>query len=144
MEAERDRVVTLRELAPVLTEAQHSSALKLVADFTAESNQAEALNALLVHLPPSLLLNVWTIARGIRDDAARLSVLRGMAPKLARQSGGPLHIMWSDILQFLSRRHRAHLLDGVHALLPVVEVLGEHRVLRETPVSIQDVGTWWP
>jgi hypothetical protein len=144
MEAERDRVVTLRELAPVLTEAQHSSALELVADFTAESNQAEALNALLVELPPSLLPNVWTIARRIRDDAARLSVLKGMALKLARQSGGPLHIMWSDILQFLSRRHRAHLLDAVHALLPVVEVLGGHRVLRETPVSIQDVGTWWP
>ena len=144
MESERDRVVTLRDLAPVLTESQHSSALKLVGDFADETNQTEALNALLPHVPPPLLPDVWTIARGIRDDAVRLPVVTRMAPRLARQSGAPLHAMWCDILQFLSRRHRASLLDGVHALLPAVGALGEQRVMRETALSIEDVGTWWP
>ena len=113
-------------------------------DFADETNQAEALNALLPHVPPPLLSDVWTIARGIRDDAVRLPVVTGMAPRLARQSGAPLHAMWCDILQFLSRRHRASLLDGVHALLPAVGALGEQRVMRETALSIEDVGTWWP
>jgi hypothetical protein len=144
MESERDRVVTLRDLAPSLAESHFPTALRLVGELVDEEKRADGLIALTPHIPAQLLPEVWTIARGIRDDAVRLPVVTCMAPRLAQESAGPLHATWIDVLQFLSRRNRASLLDGLHALLPVIAALGEQRVMRDTAVSVEDVGTWWP
>ena len=144
MESERDRVVRLRDLAPGLSESDFPTALRLVGELVDEGHRAEGLIALAPHVPVKLLPEAWTIARGIRDDAIRLPAVTSIAPGLAQESAGLLHTTWCDILQFLSRRNRASLLDGVHALLPVIGALGEPRVMRETAVSVEDVGTWWP
>jgi hypothetical protein len=144
MECDRDKVVTLRALAPHLTEADLPAALAAVRRIVVEDNRAEALIALLNCAPNSALSNIWSVIRDITDDALRLRCLELFGPRLAQADKCDRQALWSDILRTLAGTHRARLLDGVRVLAPVVGALGGDVVVQQAAVAIEDVCTWWP
>ena len=142
--------VAFSDLAPLLSERFLGRAVEVVQELGNENLQAEALHRLAPYLAQKSIRQALAVARNMDDAGNRGHALRGLSLRLARLPASERNCAWLDawdgtnLLRFLARRPRYHLLSDLAVLGPAISAIGGQQALEETRVAIEDVGHWWP
>jgi hypothetical protein len=133
-----------------LREQALREALAAARKIQSDESCAKVLRDLTSYLPEGLLSEALAVAREIEADRWRAEALMDLTPYLDVLPPMTLARLWleerdgANLLHFLARRPRKHLLSDLRALAPVLAALGGPEAVAETVRAIQDVGRWWP
>jgi hypothetical protein len=143
-------VDALGDLAPLLSDGLLGRAVELVQELDSQNLQVEAVYRLAPYLTQKPMRQALAVARNMDDAGNRGRALDGLSSRLARLPASDRNLVWldawdgSNLLRFLARRPRYHLLSDLAVLGPAISAIGGQQALEETRVAIEDVGHWWP
>jgi hypothetical protein len=133
----------LRDMIPVLPKSLIDDVLDIIPNLLDQSDQAEILAPLVLHIPEPWLAGMIEIVQ-LKDDRLRVGVLQNLALVLTKLPPLTSYSMWRELLHCSAKRIRQGLLMDLTALAPVIAMMGGTEAIEKISDAIPEVGRWWP
>ena len=148
LRTDASRRIGIINLAPIMTDQDSDRLLDVARRIDDPDDRSLALAALAVTVAPerqpAIIEESLEAAIAANTDLHHDETLAPIADYLAQLPQANAVAIWQNIIATLQRLPRPTLVTKLRALAPVLEAVGDKRMIRETGDALSDVARWFP